>query len=573
MAKSVIFNFLVVILLLIQLGEYFQWPGFGPNKAFKEQMKEDILASIREELPHLVIDQIGTQIQELAMDKIKLSGMIQEASSQPAQYVLKVGSQMVDKEAFLTKFNEFVKKDEIKNLPRIDQKNEFLKHLKTHYAMLEDCYVTGVDQKSSVRDNYYKYRQSLFLSELLKSQIEPITADDIKKYYVENQALYEVGESFSFSMIEGADQGSLVGITNPESFDANPQSKPVVRNNQPDSQVPFTFRKALQAIEVGELTPVLRYLDKFYLLKKLADSKKIHTRIEDAAPFIQERLTYLRIRNLVGKLANPLKFQFPVSKDGDAYLVNGKPLPSDVLESATAVFPKNFFDQARQSPQEIENVKLELYLIEEKFKKNPRYFPEEVHKNMETLGQSVLEKLLIQEKQKELMEKIRVGDGELKQYYDANKSRFVQQKGQLVAHIFIRDRSRALEILNLAMGEPGAFANLAKQHSEEPRTAPYGGDMRYLGKEDITQELNQVINTLKQGEVHSSILPSAKGDGYHIVQYIREVPTQIASFDEIKDQLSKAILADKRNRYFNEYLVELANKYPIQLDETLFSTL
>jgi len=574
MQKTGILTVLVVFVILLQAGQIFQVPFLSPSAGSSESLKEEILQSVRAELPELVVKEIGTQIHELVMDKIKLSGMIQEAADQaePTQYVLKVGSQMVDRELFTSRFAEFAKKDEIKNLPRVDQKKEFIKQLKKHYAILEDCYNTGVDQKESYKEKFRKYQNGLFLTELLKSQIEPITADDVKTYYEKNLSLYEVGESFSFELVEGTRQDSLISITSAQSFDQH-QAPRQNFEDQPESQVPYTFRKALEAIEIGELSPVLRYLDKFYVLKKMADPKKIHTPIQEAAQFIQERLTYLRIRNLLGKLANPLKFQFPVSKDEDTYLVEGKPLPENVLEAAREVFPKNFFVQAEQSPQEIENIKLELHLIQLKYSLNPHYFPQELHKTVELKSTAYSEALLIQEKQRELREKVRVEERELKMYYQSNQNQFVQSQGQLVSHIFIRDKSKALEILNHALGDPAAFGILAKEHSEESRTAAHGGDMRYLAKQDITSEMNQVVSALKPGEIYSKLVPASSGNGFHIIRYVKQVPVRIATYEEVREQLSRAILSDKRNRFLSTYMTEVATKYPVQVDETLLSTL
>ena len=566
---------LVLALVILQIGQIFQIPILNPTVQSGAQVKEEVLKSIRAELPGLVIEEIGSQIHELVMDKIKLSGLVSDAAlarPENIQYVLRVGSQMINREDFTTKFQEFLKKGEVQNLPKVDQKKEFVKQLKKHYAVLEDCYNTSVDQKESYKTQFRKYRNGLFLTELLKSQIQPITVEDVKTYYDENLSLYEVGDSYSFQLVEGKDQNSLVSITTPQSFRENKGSKQNFQE-QPESQVPYSFRKALEAVAVDQLTPVLRYLDKFYVLLKTALPKKIYTPIQQAAPFIQERLTYMRIRELLAKLANPLKFQFPVSKDGEAFMVSGKPLPENVLAPAREVFPKGFFTQAEQSPQEIENIKLELHLIQLKYHLNPLYFPEELHKVVEKKGTAYSEALLIQEKQQELRGRVGVEERELKTYYESNKKQFVQSEGQLVSHIFQKEKSTALEVLNMVLMDPRAFEQIARERSEEPRTASRGGDMRYLAKEDISAQMNHIAGTLKEGEIYSQLVPSAKKDGFHIIRFVRKVPARVASFKEVRERLSKVILTEKRNRFLSSYMTEVSTKYPIQVDETLLSKL
>jgi len=483
-----------------------------------------------------------------------------------------VGSHRIDRQDYLRKFKEFILKDAYSKLPRVDQKQEFLIHLKRHYSILEDCVQTGVADSQAYKEAIRKYRDSLFLTELLKSQIDPITVEHIQAYYRENKSLYEVGESFSFDVLESRDQGFLTTITNNDKFMAIKAGKQSLVN-QPENQVPYTFRKALEPVSEGEFTPIVRYLDKFYLLKKTKEPQKIYTSLKQAAPFIQERLTFQRIRDLLAKLANPLKFQFPVTKNNGSYQINDKPVDGSVLQQAREIFPPEFFKQVSQNPQELELVQLELELIMMKYNLEPQYFPQEVHQIVKRQSSNYGEVLMIQEKQKELQGKITANEQEVQLYYKSHQQQFVQSEGQLVSHIFLKDRSKALDTLNLALMDPGNFSQLAIERSEESRTAAKGGDMRYLGKEDITAQMQNIASKLKQGEVYSGLVPAAGSKGFHIIKFVKRVPARVAGYDEVRENLRKLIQAEKRNRYLSQYMAEVVKKYPIRVDETLLAQL
>jgi hypothetical protein len=575
-SPSKLLTVLVFLLLALQVAEFMGIPIFSSQINDQEALKQALISDFEDKLPELITKEINFQIHELVMDKIKLSQTISNVANhelaKKQELILQVGSHKVNRKDYLKKFQEFTKKKAYAKLPRVDQKQEFLTHLKRHYSILEDCVQTGIADSPAYKDTLSKYRDSLFLTELLKSQISVITVEDIQAYYQQNKSLYEVGESFSFELLESKDQGFLTTITNEQKFLAVETGKQALVN-QPESQVPYTFRKALGSVSTGELTPIVRYLEKFYLLKKTRDPQKIYTPLKQAASFIQERLTFQRIRDLLAKLANPLKFQFPVTKTKGTYQINEEPVDSSILERAKEILPPEFFKQVNQSPQELGLVQLELQLIIMKYNLEPQYFPAKVHEIVKRQSSNYAEVLMIQEKQKELQKKITANAQEVRIYYDSHKNQFVQSEGQLVSHIFMENRSKALETLNLALMDPSNFGQLAKERSEEKRTAARGGDMRYLGKEDITPEMQKIAARLGPGEVYSGLVSSAGNRGFHIIKFVKKVAGRIAGFEEVRKNLHKLILAEKRNRYLSEYMSEVIKKYPIRVDETLLAQL
>ena len=83
---------------------------------------------------------------------------------------------------------------------------------------------------------------------------------------------------------------------------------------------------------------------------------------------------------------------------------------------------------------------------------------------------------------------------QVKAYYDAHKTDFVKPAMTRLSHIFFSKdhRAQAEATLKEALALPpldyASFAKLARARSEEPRTQPLEGDMRYLSDDELTAQ-------------------------------------------------------------------------------------
>lgn len=569
-----VLSILVFVILIIQLGQIFQVPLLAPQKLDERQLKDAILEEVRQELPALVIDQIGTQIHELVMDKIKFNGAIQDGvekaqSSEPI--AMQVGSKKIHLDEFRELFGQFRARAEVKSLSPDQQKQRFLDHVQRHYAILEDCINSDIPALESYKSKVKGFRFKAFLHELVKTQIQPVNAQEIQNYYQTNLSLYEIGESFSFEAIESSNQEELLQINSIERFDSSQLEK--IRVNQaPEEQVSFALRKTVRNLKVGELSPVLLMQGKYVLVKKTAPVQKLHQPIQQAARFIQQTLTFDRIRKLIAQKSNAIKFEFNIASAGDSYTINSKELDSELYKLSKEVIPAEFFSKLEQNKSDLKEFQLELNLLDLKYNINPLYFGVELKTAVNQKIQNFEEIALIQERENQLQEQVTVSESELKLFYESNKQMFAQAKGQLVSHIFAGDRSRALELLNRALMDPANFSQLAKENSQEQRTAPYGGDMRYLPGALVSENMRQAAASLKEGEVFSQLVSGVNG-GYHILKYVREAPAKIADFEEVKNSLRDLVLKDKKARLIQGYMQDVTKKYPAKFDANVIAQL
>jgi hypothetical protein len=543
----------------------------------REEMKKEILAQLQAELPALVADTINNQIHELAMDKIKLEEMTSfsheqvQAMRSEVQYVIKVGEQILDREGFLSRFSAFAARPEFAGQPREDIKTKFVEELKKHYAVIQSCREQGMDKQPEFLQQMEELTRKVFLSELLQKNIKPVNDEDVRTYYQKNLQLYEHSRHFSYNLVEADSQEELLVITSVESFKNS--SLPVIEKiKENEAQTPFAFIRALNETEPGSLTEIIRSQNKFYLLLKTAPPGKNYIPIEQVAQFITEHLSFERIREAIDRIANPLKFEYPINFENDIAYLHNAPIPDSVLDTAGSILPPRFIESSSQNIAEKEQLKLKLQLIFLKYSQNPTYFPLDVHKTTTERLKAHQESLLLQTWQDNLQKSVSVHENELREFYESRKEQFVKSIGRLARHIFESDRSKALSVLNMAMMDPANFANLAKTHSKEERTANMGGDMRYLSPEDITPEMNEIVKKLRPGEVHNSLIPGKNG-GYHIIRFEQESVSEAISFEQARDQLNEILLRDKRNRAMSNAIIGAMKKYPARVDETLLSKL
>lgn len=150
-------------------------------------------------------------------------------------------------------------------------------------------------------------------------------------------------------------------------------------------------------------------------------------------------------------------------------------------------------------------------------------------------------------------------DDELKKRYEDEKQRFVQPEQRLVSHILINVPANATpdqQKAALAKAEkiaaeanPGDFAKLAEQNSEDLGSRRQGGDLGWLEKGVTNAAFDSALFALQKGQISKPILSP---DGYHII-WLRDVRSgESKPFAEVRDQLVKEASTADRDRKYND---------------------
>ena len=141
-----------------------------------------------------------------------------------------------------------------------------------------------------------------------------------------------------------------------------------------------------------------------------------------------------------------------------------------------------------------------------------------------------------------------VTDAEVEKFYKEHLSEYETPRQVRAAHVLVRvpetggsegeDKARTKIADVIRRAKAGAdFGKLAQETSEDPATAPRGGDLGLVGKGEMVPQFEQALFALKKGEVSPE--PVRTPFGFHAIKVleiqeggrkpVKEVATQIKS--------------------------------------------
>lgn len=156
----------------------------------------------------------------------------------------------------------------------------------------------------------------------------------------------------------------------------------------------------------------------------------------------------------------------------------------------------------------------------------------------------------------ETVKKVTVTEEELKEFYEANKSRF--EKGATVSakHILVKDEAKCQAILEeIQAGK--IFEEAAQQYSTCP-SGQKGGDLGEFGKGQMVKEFEDAAFSAEIGEI---VGPIGSQFGYHLIKVESKKEAVAAPFEEVKEQIRRNLLGQKQNQAYSTKVAELKEKY------------
>jgi peptidyl-prolyl cis-trans isomerase SurA len=168
-----------------------------------------------------------------------------------------------------------------------------------------------------------------------------------------------------------------------------------------------------------------------------------------------------------------------------------------------------------------------------------------------------------------------VGETEMREYYEANRSKYTEDDTFRARHIFFRinEKSPAAEIkrtmtaamMVLAEAKSGKdFIELAKTYSEDPSARTDGGEMGRFKKGDMLPELEQAIMAMKPGEVSELVYTPL---GFHIVKLEERISGKMKPFESVKAEIEEALYRKKSEERFSQWAKELRAKASVEVKE------
>lgn len=184
--------------------------------------------------------------------------------------------------------------------------------------------------------------------------------------------------------------------------------------------------------------------------------------------------------------------------------------------------------------------------------------------------------LIVIDEQK-VAETLSVPEAQLRAAYGQQADRFRTPDRVHVRHILVMTdkkpdsekpalKAKAEDLLKQL--KAGAdFAELAKKNSEDPGSAPKGGDLGWVTHGQMVKNFEAASFGLKPNEMSGVVTTEY---GYHIVQALEKQPARVQPFEEVKAQLAaelqKAVLYEKMQSLADQARNELV-KNPTQAEQ------
>lgn len=185
-------------------------------------------------------------------------------------------------------------------------------------------------------------------------------------------------------------------------------------------------------------------------------------------------------------------------------------------------------------------------------------------KRVEDFKKITLVSLLLE---KEIEEKAKVSEQEVKNYYEKHKEEFAPASQIRASHILVKTEEEAKKIYErLKKGED--FAEIAKKISKDTATAKNGGDLGFFSKGQMVPEFEAAAVKLKKGEFSE---PVSTRFGFHIIKLTDKKLGQAIEYNKVKDAILQHLSAEKQKEVFNSYMNGLRKSYRVDINKEAFS--
>lgn len=145
---------------------------------------------------------------------------------------------------------------------------------------------------------------------------------------------------------------------------------------------------------------------------------------------------------------------------------------------------------------------------------------------------------------------VKTDDATLKTFFDQNLAQFDKREVQ-ARHILVKTEEEA-KAIKAELDSGGDFAAIAKAKSTDTASGANGGDLGFNKRGNMVPEFDQVVFSLKKGEISA---PFESQYGWHIAQAV-EIKGAVPVFENMKNDVKNAFLrqqaSEKRQPWMDD---------------------
>jgi len=173
----------------------------------------------------------------------------------------------------------------------------------------------------------------------------------------------------------------------------------------------------------------------------------------------------------------------------------------------------------------------------------------------------------------EVTAKVAVQDADVSAFYDQNLDRIKQGESVHASHILIgvpegatpaqkADAQKKAQAVLKQIRGGGDFEKIAKENSQDPGSAPAGGDLGFFPKGQMTPAFEEAAFTLKIGVV-SGVVETPFG--FHIIKVHERKPARTPPLTEVSGQIRDFLAAQQREKMLEQFVEQARSKGKIEL--------
>ena len=194
-------------------------------------------------------------------------------------------------------------------------------------------------------------------------------------------------------------------------------------------------------------------------------------------------------------------------------------------------------------------------------------------KTSETILKSQMRKRMAiqQYVENEFVQKVKVSEKEVKEYYTGHPDAFKAPEQVRARHILIKadpgaeasekkEARKKLEEVRKKLQKGGDFEALAKEYSEGPSNVK-GGDLGYFRRGQMVKPFEEAAFSLPPGKV-SDIVETRFG--YHLIKVIDKKSESIVAYEQVKDNLKGFLKQKKVYKKVNDHIEKLKRKAKVE---------
>lgn len=161
-----------------------------------------------------------------------------------------------------------------------------------------------------------------------------------------------------------------------------------------------------------------------------------------------------------------------------------------------------------------------------------------------------------------------VSDDAISAYFSEHQDEFGQSEERKASHILISvsadasdeekqaAREKADEILDQVRQNPEQFAEIAKERSDDPGSAPRGGDLGFFGRGVMVKSFEEKIFSMQLDEISDIVETDF---GFHVIKLTAIKEEKRPDLEEVREQIGQKLKLEMVSGIFGEIVEDFSN--------------